>query len=485
MQYYDRDQKKLTTVTPETPLPVIFVGGGDGGGGSDVPLSSDIDSDSTTTAATSLAVKRVNDKVDNKADKVHQHNDLYYQKSEIDSNMDALASSLQNESYKLKAKADDVPDYLVNKVDNVTLSVEGNELKVKGVDGLTLTPEQVSTLLSGADSNLQNQINDMRVILEAVSAGMTYIGKFESFVDLQNVTNKDNGDFAVVLVDETRGGARSIYVFNNSLGVWDYITGAFEFKDSFAALTDTPANYTGHDGKIVKVDEANKKLIFANMDYSDITNKPDSTKTQIDGAVQKAHEHSNLALLETYNQTNSALSDAVNKRHTHSNKAALDRFGIDTQGRITIDGVPYIPASSVKQRLYARRTGTEQTLTAGTDCIFNTKYGGDLPYNASTGVFTLEAGKTYRIMVTASMNTTGYVILRVVDATTNAVVPDGSQAIWMDVNVSTTSWHESSAGPLLAYITPTTTGGYKIRATSVSGTSSLRSSYGALEVQEV
>ncbi|MNJ65938.1 hypothetical protein D3C77_619790 [compost metagenome] len=144
-----------------------------------------------------------------------------------------------------------------------------------------------------------------------------------------------------------------------------------------------------------------------------------------------------------------------------------------------------MPTLSAKQRLYARRTGTEQTLTTGTDCIFNTKYGGDLPYNASTGVFTLEAGKTYRIMVTASMNTTGYVILRAVNAATNAVVADSNQAIWMDVNPSTTSWHESSAGPLLAYITPTTTGGYKIRATSVSGTSKLRNNYSALEVQEV
>lgn len=477
MQYYDRDQKKLTTVTPETPLPVIFVGGGDGGGGSDVPLSSDIDSDSTTTAATSLAVKRVNDKVDNKADKDHQHNDIYYQKSEVDSNLDALATSLQNESYKLKAKPDDVPDYLANKVDGSTITLDGSELKAKGLDGLNLTPTQINQLLQ---ETIPNQINEIMIKLAALMSGIDYRGKFETKAELDGIANKKNGDLAIVLADETEDGKRTMRFWNANLGMWEF-GGPLAFIDAFIALSDTPNAY--ENGKILR--SGTNSLHFDTIKWSEIDSKPSSTITQIDGAVQKAHEHSNLTLLETYNQTNSALSDAVNKTHTHSNKTALDRFGIDTQGRITIDGVPYVPTSPTKQRLYARRTGTEQTLTAGTDCIFNTKYGGDIPYNASTGVFTLEAGKTYRIMVTASMNTTGYVILRAVNAATNAVAPDSNQAIWMDVNPSTTTWHESSAGPLLAYITPTTTGGYKIRATSVSGTSALRNNHSALEVQEV
>lgn len=140
----------------------------------------------------------------------------------------------------------------------------------------------------------------------------------------------------------------------------------------------------------------------------------------------------------------------------------------------------------VKHRLYARRTGTEQSLTAGTDCVFNTKYGGSgIPYNTSTGIFTLEAGKTYRVFVTASINTEGFVILRLVTADSNAVVADNNQAIWMSVNPSNTNWKESSTGPLLAYVTPTTTQGFKIRATGVNGTSGLRPGHCALEIMEI
>ena len=50
----------------------------------------------------------------------------------------------------------------------------------------------------------------------------------------------------------------------------------------------------------------------------------DQTNSDIADAVTKKHSHSNKALLDTYTQTEANLADAVSKKHSHSNKAVLD-----------------------------------------------------------------------------------------------------------------------------------------------------------------
>src|SRR5690625_4287918 len=259
---------------------------------------------------------------------------------------------------------------------------------------------------------------------------MRYMGKFETYADLQNVSNTENGDLAVVLADENRSGGRSMYVYSVNFGMWEFI-GEFTFTDEFLALQDTPDSYADADGKVVRV--AGERLVFDDVDYANLANKPSSTITQID--------------------------DAVAKRHEHNNADSLAKLGVNSNGELTINGVVYAPKTElpVKHRLYARRTGTEQTLTAGTTCIFNRKYGGDgIPYDTSTGVFTLEAGKTYRVFVTASIKTDGYVIMRLVSESGNAVTADNNQAIWMNVNPTKQKWKETSHGPFPSYKSPTT-----------------------------
>jgi len=361
----------------------------------------------------------------------HNHDGRYYTKSEVDE-----------------------PGFLAARVDNQTIQVQGGELKARTLEGLTLSTAQMNALLAGGTENIPGQINDIYMTLAALSAGMYYLGKFESKADLTAVAAMNNGDLAVVLTDESRSDARSMYVYNDTLGVWDFI-GAFEFADTFTGLSDTPAGYD--DGKYLR--SGINGLYFDNIRYGDITDKPERTKTQIEQAVDKTHEHSNIA--------------------------SLNRVAVDEQGHITVDGAPYVPFVPAKQRLYARRTGSEQAITEGGACIFNTKYDGDIPYNTATGVFTLEADKTYRVMVTASIKTTGFVILHLVDANTDVVTSDNNRAIWTDINTTATAWHEASAGPLLAYVTPTVTTEYKIRVASVNGEASLRNGFSALEIQEV
>src|SRR5690625_3909133 len=346
----------------------------------------------------------------------HDHDDRYNTKEDVQDIIDFTRNQMKAEQGKIMTHADDEPAYLDSKVDNVTAVIEGNELKVKSIDGLTIGVASINSWLSGTEDNIQTQIDSINESLIALSAGMRYMGKFETYADLQAIATMEGGDLAVVLADETRGDGRSIYVYRDDLGVWDFI-GEFTFSDEFTALKDTPTSYAGADGKVVKV--ASNRLVFDDVDYGDLVNKPTSTITQID--------------------------DAVAKRHEHLNKESLDKLGINESGELTINGVVYMPKSTQqpKQRLYARRTGTEQTLTAGTTCVFNTKYVGDgIPYDTNTGVFTLEAGKTYRVFVTASINTEGFVILRLVTEESNAVIADNNQAIRMSVKQFNTNRKE-------------------------------------------
>ena len=49
-------------------------------------------------------------------------------------------------------------------------------------------------------------------------------------------------------------------------------------------------------------------------------------ETEVQTALNKAHEHANKALLDTYDQTNANIKDAVGKKHSHANAAELDKI---------------------------------------------------------------------------------------------------------------------------------------------------------------
>lgn len=388
---------------------------------------------------------------------IHDHDDRYYTKDESQGHVDFVRSLMEQEQGKIATHENDSLDYLKNKVDNVTVKVEGNELRVMTLDGLTVGTTDINTALEGIEGNIQSQLNDLLNLLESISGGMKFKDIAETREEIDIWGNKENGDVAIVLTDETKDNGRSMYVYSDDLGMWRYL-GTFTLTTKFISLEDTPSGY--ENGKYLR--STNSGIVYSDIDYNNLINKPTSTITQID--------------------------DSVAKRHEHNNADSLAKLGVNSDGELTINGVVYAPKTEipVKHRLYARRTGTEQTLTAGTTCVFNKKYEGEgIPYNTNSGVFTLEAGKTYRVFVTASINTEGFVILRLVTADSNAVIADNNQAIWMSVNPSNTNWKESSTGPLLAYITPTTTQGFKIIASSVNGTSGLRPNHCALEITEI
>src|SRR5690625_1641035 len=148
---------------------------------------------------------------------------------------------------------------------------------------------------------------------------MTFKGIEDTRADLDAWSNKENGDVVVVLKDETRDDGRSMYVYNDELGKWDYI-GTFTFTTEITALSDTPSGYD--NGKYLR--STSSGIIYDDVDYQTLKNKPESTITEIDSAVNKAHEH--------------------------TNKGDLDKLGVNSEGELTINGVVYAPKVDVPKK---------------------------------------------------------------------------------------------------------------------------------------
>lgn len=101
------------------------------------------------------------------------------------------------------------------------------------------------------------------------------------------------------------------------------------------------------------------------------------------------------------------------------------------------------------------------------DLIFPTNYGGNIPYNTSTGVFTLSANKTYLFQAQVRVNNPSaggnYIEYGFVDAVSNALLVNGTQTI----TSSSTSTAGYGSNPVINFIyTPTSNQTVKIRTTS-------------------
>lgn len=390
----------------------------------------------------------------------HTHDDRYNTKAEVQDAIDYVRQSMMNAQGLVAVNSDDQPDYLANKVDNVTIAVEGSEVKVKSVDGLAIGTAQLNTWLSGTEANLQSQINALNDTLATVTAGMRFIGKFELKSELDAVANKNNGDLAVVLADETRIDARTMYVYNESLGMWDFV-GAFEFSDEFLALKDTPNSYNGADGKVLKVDESNNKIVFSDVDYSDIKNRPSSTITQIDSAVSKAHDHANKDSLDGIGVSTNGVLTYNGEEYIRKKDLPIS---VDTQGNLIVNNQIYVPK---KQHLYARRASSEQSIGLGSALIYNSKINGDITLDASTGAFTLQAGKTYRITATFYLSLTTFVHIYLADAATMSAPPETKSRTTLEA--TNANYTSACSGVLDVIITPTTTRQFLLRTDGTVG----------------
>ncbi len=103
------------------------------------------------------------------------------------------------------------------------------------------------------------------------------------------------------------------------------------------------------------------------------------------------------------------------------------------------------------------------------DLIFTSKNGGNIPYNTSTGVFTLSANKTYLFQAQVRANTpsvnSSYIEYGFVDASTNTLLVNGTETI----TSSTTATGGYGSNPVINFIyTPTSNQTVKLRTTNNS-----------------
>ena len=133
--------------------------------------------------------------------------------------------------------------------------------------------------------------------------------------------------------------------------------------------------------------------------------------------------------------------------------------------------------------IHAGRITSDQVgVGVGSDVIFNsTVVSSGISMNTSTGVFTLTAGKTYRLFGSVGFvnfsSATGWFIYQWVDATTNAALDTTgiSVAVAEALNRDVSEFNATSAN--LIY-TPSTNQTVKLRITDGNGTTTIRSSIG-------
>ena len=77
-------------------------------------------------------------------------------------------------------------------------------------------------------------------------------------------------------------------------------------------------------GSIGSTELADDAVVTAKIADGNITKAKLSTELQT--SIDKAHDHDNKDLLDTYTQTEADLADAVSKKHSHNNKDVLDEI---------------------------------------------------------------------------------------------------------------------------------------------------------------
>ena len=162
---------------------------------------------------------------------------------------------------------------------------------------------------------------------------------------------------------------------------------------------------------------------------------------------------------------------------------------LTVSGNITLNGQPTTYGVVNPDYINAGRRTSDQTSAGnGSDIIFNSSIvSSGISLNTSTGVFTLTAGKRYRLFAELSFTlfstTSGFIVYDWVDATTNTrldtsgVSAGVGEAINRDVN-------EFNATSTTLIYTPTTNQTVKVRIVDANGTVTVRADIGTKAIIE-
>jgi hypothetical protein len=174
-------------------------------------------------------------------------------------------------------------------------------------------------------------------------------------------------------------------------------------------------------------------------------------------------------------------TSSVSLGATASSLTGLDNLSANS---ITVAGQPTTYGTVNPDYINAGRITSDQTgAGSGSDIIFNyAPVSSGITLNTSTGVFTLTAGKTYRLFAELSFSNfsdtaNGYEIYDWVDATTNTRLSTTGIGAGIGENINRNTNEFNATSTTLIY-TPTTNQTVKVRIVEAAGTVTIRAGIG-------
>lgn len=137
--------------------------------------------------------------------------------------------------------------------------------------------------VGGVTSNIQSQIN-------ALSNVANFTGTVTNYSDLSNISNPTSNDMTIVIEDENNNDSTTIYIYNGTN--WVYVG---EFKAELRDFALYPINLNTEVTGILDESLIDASLIRT----TDFT----SSISDIEDAVDKKHEHSNINTLGKITET--------------------------------------------------------------------------------------------------------------------------------------------------------------------------------------
>jgi len=161
--------------------------------------------------------------------------------------------------------------------------------------------------------------------------------------------------------------------------------------------------------------------------------------------------------------------------------AGTNSFTLNTTPNCSFSATAYTSIAKGDYVMVRRTSG--QSIGTNTDIIYNTVVEGNIPYNTSTGVFTLTAGKVYRITFQGGFSASSafLVSVRLFDAATNTSLYSNQQLIRS--KTTTNSVGGSTRGTYI--LAPTTNQTIKFQATTAASGVTLFANTGGVLIEEL
>lgn len=233
----------------------------------------------------------------------------------------------------VKINAEDSAGYLADKVDDVTIKVVGGKLATVGIDGLTATITEINHL-NGVSGNVQAQIN-------ALSSIGNFTTSVDNYAELGDIADPAPQDMVIVLEDETKNGAPSIYIYNGT--DWAF---AGDFKGGEVRdFTTNPLNLTTESTGILQKSKYEKQ----NASETLITDSANNfIASDVEGALAELFTYANDIITTVANAVGSPLNASDS---TSQLASKLLTIKTDLASAITDKGVPAYPYNSIAEMI--------------------------------------------------------------------------------------------------------------------------------------